>query len=64
MEEVEEILFPMLKPRLGPTLEEDPDMGITINGIGVGMLGILTEGKADTTNILHVETPKETAWRV
>jgi hypothetical protein len=59
MVEVEGIPPPMMKPRLGPPLEEDPDVGITTDGMGVGMLGILTKGKEDTIDIPQMETPEE-----
>jgi len=45
MEEVEGIPLPMLKPRLFPPLEENPNMGIEVDEMGRGMLGILIEGK-------------------
>jgi hypothetical protein len=59
MVEVEGIPLPMMKPRLPPPLEEDPDLGIKIDGMGVGMLGILIEGKVDTINIPQIEGPEE-----
>jgi hypothetical protein len=43
-----------------PPLEEDPYVGIATDGMGVLMLGILTEGKVDTTDIPQMETPDET----
>jgi hypothetical protein len=39
MVEVERIPLPMLKPRLGPPLEGNPDMGIVMDMIGIGMIG-------------------------
>jgi hypothetical protein len=38
MAEMEGIPPPMLKPRLGPPLEEDPDIGIVIDVMGVEFL--------------------------
>jgi hypothetical protein len=60
MVEVEGILLPMPKPRLGPPLKTYSFVGIETDGMGVGMIGILMEGKEDTTNIPQMETLVET----
>jgi hypothetical protein len=49
--EVEGIPPPMFKLRLDPPLEDDPNLGIKMEGMGVGTLGIPMDGKEDTTNI-------------
>ena len=36
---VARIPLTMLKPRLGPPLEGNPDMGIVMDMIGIGMIG-------------------------
>jgi hypothetical protein len=43
-----------------PPLEEDPYVGIATDGMGVLMLGILMEGKVDTTHVPQMETHDET----
>jgi hypothetical protein len=48
MVEVEGTPPPMLKPRLSPPPEEDPNVGIRMDGMGVGMLGKLKDRKVDT----------------
>jgi len=40
MVEVEGITLPMLKPRLAPPLEGNPYMGIVMDRIGIGMIGM------------------------
>jgi hypothetical protein len=45
MVEVEGIPPLILKPRLSPPLEEDSDVGIGMDGMGVGMVGRLKNGK-------------------
>jgi hypothetical protein len=59
MVEVEGIPPPMLKPRLDPPLEEDPDVGIKMDGMGIGMLGRLMDGKEDMTGVPQIEGPIE-----
>jgi hypothetical protein len=49
----------VLKPRLGPPLEEDIYMVIMTYHMGVGILGIPMEGMEDTTNIPQMETHEE-----
>jgi hypothetical protein len=39
----------MLKPSLGPPLEEDPNVGIEMDRMGVEMLGKLADGKEVTS---------------
>ena len=51
MLEVEGNLPPTLKPRLSLPPEEDPNMGIGMDGMGVGMLGKLTDGNDDIIGI-------------
>jgi hypothetical protein len=36
-------------------LEIDPKVGIGIKGMDIVMLGILTDGNEDTTEVLHIE---------
>jgi hypothetical protein len=48
MVEVEGVPLPMLKLRLGPPLEEDMNMDIKMDGMGVGTLGRLMDGNEDT----------------
>ena len=43
-----------------PPLEEDPYVGIETYGRGVIILGIITKGKVDTTDIPQMETLDET----
>ena len=42
-----------------PPLEEDPYVGIAIDGMGVLMLGIIMEGKEDIVDIPQMETLDE-----
>jgi hypothetical protein len=55
MVEVEGIPPLMMKPRLEPPMEGYPAVENIINGMGVGMLGILMDGKEDMTNIPEIE---------
>jgi hypothetical protein len=55
MVEVEIIPSPMLKPRLEPPMEEDPNVGIRMKGKGVGTLGILMDVKEDTVSVPHIK---------
>jgi hypothetical protein len=58
MVEVERILPPMLKPKLAPPLEEDPKVGVRIDGMGVETLGKITDGYGDTIGVPQIEESK------
>jgi hypothetical protein len=55
MVEVERIIPPMLKPRLALPPEEDLNVGIGIDGMGVETLGKLMNGNNDTPGIPRIK---------
>jgi len=48
----------MLKPKLTSPLEKNMEVGSDVEGMSIGMLGILMNGKDDTTNIPQIKGPK------
>jgi hypothetical protein len=59
MVEAEGVPPPMMKPRHGPQLENDPIVGIRIEGMGTITLGILMDGKKYMANVPYIEEPIE-----
>jgi hypothetical protein len=55
---VEGDALPMLKPKFAPPLENNLEVGMEVEGMGVCMLGILTDGFDDTDDVPHMEEPK------
>jgi hypothetical protein len=51
MVEVEGVPLPMLKPNLTPPLEEDPNVGIRIDVMGVETICKLTDGNDDMIDL-------------
>jgi hypothetical protein len=49
----------VLESRFGPPLDKNSVVGITIDMMGVLMLGILMEGKVVSIGIPQMETPNE-----
>jgi hypothetical protein len=47
----------MMKPKLGPPLENKLEVGMDTEGMGVGTLGILKDGDDATTDIPQIEEP-------
>jgi hypothetical protein len=59
MVEEERVTPRILKPRIAPTLEKYPDVGINMEGMGILNLGIETNGNEDTVGVPHIEGPIE-----
>jgi hypothetical protein len=53
---VEGFIPPMLKPRPNLPLEKDIEVGIKMDGMSIGILGILTDGRDDTSNIPQIKS--------
>jgi hypothetical protein len=49
----------MLKPNLNPPLENNLEVGMEVNGMGMCMLGILTDGVNDIGDVTQIEEPKK-----
>ena len=45
----------MLKPNLGPPLENNLEVGMEVEGMGVCMLGILMDGEEYMIGVPHIE---------